>query len=408
MKILHTSDIHIGKKLNNFNLNNIHSKYFEKLKEICARKEIDIVLIAGDVFNVPTPDFESEKIFYKALNDLNNNGERLIIVCAGNHDSHKKIDVASPLSLDKGILFIPTISSKVNNGENFENEIFKLYDIEEGAFRLKFKGKDVSVVSLGYPSLENINFYKEHFDDNKKISYKEKITKILELKNEYFKDDTINLFLAHIYVGGTYEFCESETDFNVGGLYDIESKYLPKKADYIALGHLHKKQKIKGYNNAFYCGSPFAFSKSEANQKKYVIVSNIKDKQIEVEEVQVELPISVKSVSFKTIEDLIDFCNSDKHLNKYMFITLADERYFGVDSDLYKNNIKNALKNIELLVEFHVKENLEEDDEQDVYEVKKEINIYEEFELLAKKEISDIDENKIKELFTLFDEILKG
>ncbi len=409
MNFLHTSDIHIGKKLSNFSLHNEHREYFKKLVDICDENKVDIVIIAGDVFNVSNPDFESEKIFYQGINDLNCNGKRIVVICAGNHDSSKKIDVASPLSFEKGILFVPTISSKLNFGESFKNEIFEVYDIEEGAFKLKFNDEDISIVSLGYPSLENINFYKNIFNESEaKLSYKEKIAKILELKNQYFDKDTINLLLAHIYVGGTYEFCESETDFNVGGLYDIQSNKLPSNADYIALGHLHKKQKIKGFSNAFYSGSPYPFSKSEANHKKYVIFGNITNKTLTTKDLEIKLSTNVRSVVFKSIEDLIKFCNSDEHINSYMFITLVDEKYSGVKNSEYSEIVQNALKNIDKLVEFNVKQSLEKEDFEFVYKDIKQLDIYEEFKFLANKEILDIEEEKVNELFELFDELLKG
>ncbi len=409
MRFLHTSDIHIGKKLNGFSLHEEHREYFSKLLEICEDKEVKIVIVAGDVFNVSNPDFESEKIFYKGISDLSDNGKRIVIVCAGNHDSSKKIDVASSLALDKGIIFVPTIASKVNNGENFENDIFKIYDIEEGCFRLKLDDDVVSVVSLGYPSLENINIYKELFkEDEEKLSYKEKISKIINIKNEYFNDNTINLFIGHMYVGGTYEFCESETDFNVGGLYDINSSSLPKKADYIALGHLHKKQKIKGFDNAFYCGSPYPFSKSEANHKKYVILFDVDNKKLEVSDVEIRLKTTVKSIVFKSIEDLIQFSKGEEHINKYMFITLVDDSYNGVNSAENSSIVHQALSCIDNVVEFNVKDTFEAEDYDVIYKDVRELDIYDEFKTLAEREVVDITEEKVNELFELFDELLKG
>ena len=104
MKILHTSDWHLGKKLEGYSRIEEQEKFLEELKEICNREEIQVILIAGDVYDSSNPPVEAEKLYFKAIKDLSNNGDRLIIVIAGNHDNPEKLLASTPFSSEYGII----------------------------------------------------------------------------------------------------------------------------------------------------------------------------------------------------------------------------------------------------------------------------------------------------------------
>ncbi|MFV0440890.1 MAG: exonuclease SbcCD subunit D [Lachnospirales bacterium] len=408
MRFLHTSDLHIGKRLNKFSLEDVHSEMFDFLVRECDDKKIDIVLIVGDVFNVPNPDFKSEKLFYDGLSNLTKNRNRLVIISAGNHDSAKKIDVTNSLAIDNGIIFIPTISTFVNNGEVYKNDFFEIYDIKAGCFKVKFKGEDIAFMNFGYPSEENVNYYRENYEEVKNAeNYKDRIKEIAKINNSYYTKDMTNIVLGHMYVSGDCEKTDSEIDFNIGGLYEVGVDLFSKDATYIALGHLHRKQAVKGVDNAFYSGSPFGFSKSEAGQKKYAITFECENGIIIQDTLSsVEFTLSKKVIkkTFKDMDSFKFFAKSNEHENAYVFVTLDGDDFHRFEN--LNHEIESIISEIDFFVDIDFKAKVNETI--DSKEYKNEIDIYTEFKELATMEYSDIDEESLRELFALYNSLLEG
>ncbi|MFV0520699.1 MAG: exonuclease SbcCD subunit D [Lachnospirales bacterium] len=405
MRFLHTSDLHIGKRIGKFSLEDLHKEFFEYLVKVCDEKDVQVLFIAGDVFNVPSPDFISERIFYEGINNLACDGKRIVIISAGNHDSSKKIDVASSLCLDKGIIFIPTISSVVNNGDAIQFKNFKLFNIQEGAFKIQIEDEILSVINLGCPTEENINFYKNNYEKVKLAeNYQDRIKEILETKKDFFKKDTLNFFMGHIYLNGTFELSESETNYNIGGLYSVNSKSVPENYDYIALGHLHKKQKVKSVENAYYSGSPISFSKSEANHKKYIIYGEIdKNKKMNLEEIEVNLSKKTFYKSFKETDEIIKYISENNFENTYVYFELCDEKFFNPKYNENNEKLINLLNDMEFLVDFEAKK---EEAEIIKEEYSEDFEIYEVFKKLALNQFQDIEEERVLKLFDLYNNML--
>ncbi len=416
MKILHTSDLHIGKKLEKFDLYNSHSLFFEFLIKKCEERKIDIVVVAGDIFNVVNPDANSERLFYKYMKKIVGDNERLVIINAGNHDNAKRLGASIPLAIESGIIIIPTISDIILGdekllGKSLKYDNFEIYDIDYGVFRLKYKGEDLSVVNLGYPSEENINYYRKNKEEIvRSKNYRERVKEIFYEKNKYLNEETFNLAIGHLYINGSIP-SDSESDFNIGGIYGLNISDLPQKADYIALGHLHKKQIVGKKEHIVYSGSPIAFSKSEANFKKYIIEVEFEKGELKnIEHIEVEDVCTVSSKTFDTMEKLINYANSDEHKDKFIYLQLNDKEYYNHDKEIMKQEVLSSIKNIDFLLNpdtfVAVKNELYQEGEQKYFEDNKDINIQEQFFEFAKQNIVSYSDEVIQNAYELFVEYL--
>ena len=106
IKILHTADWHLGKKLDHFSRIEEQRLVLSEICEIADNQDADIIVVAGDLFDTFNPPVEAVELFYKTLKRLTNNGKRPVIAIAGNHDSPDRIDAPDPLARECGILFV--------------------------------------------------------------------------------------------------------------------------------------------------------------------------------------------------------------------------------------------------------------------------------------------------------------
>ena len=277
MKILHTSDWHLGKKLDYFSR---HAEQVEVLNEICEIAEsceIDMVLISGDIFDAFNPPVESIELFYKIVKRLCNHGKRPVIVIAGNHDSPDRIEAPDALALEDAILFAGYPDIQIRKFKN--NAGVELLKSDKGFIELLLPG-------ISHPVRIILSPYSNQFRLKKFLGIEneeEELRLVLEnhwkyLSDKYLDENGVNLFCGHLFfVEENGEIPEEPDDekpiLHVGGSQAIFSKNLPESLQYAALGHLHRKQQVSDAPcPLIYCGSPISYSFSEAGQKKYISI----------------------------------------------------------------------------------------------------------------------------------------
>jgi len=113
MKILHTADWHLGKKLNDFSRMDEQRQVLEEIVAIADKEAVDVVLVAGDLFDTFNPPNEAIELLYKTVHRLAKNGERAVIAIAGNHDSADRIEAPDPLARECGIIFTGYPDTKI-------------------------------------------------------------------------------------------------------------------------------------------------------------------------------------------------------------------------------------------------------------------------------------------------------
>ena len=257
MRVLHTGDWHLGRTLEGRSRQAEQEQFIDELVQIVRDYKVDLILMAGDVYDSVNPPAIAEKLFYEACARLTAEGSQLVII-AGNHDQPERVAAASPLVAEKGIslLGLPVAAPiYVNIARTNEQAI---------------------IAALPYPSESRLSELLS-LDENEqalRVQYSVKVGKLMKHMAQHFKADTINLAMSHIYVLGGLE-SDSERPIQVGGAYTVSPSELNTLAQYTALGHLHRPQLVKGEGLIRYSGSPLAYSFSEAGQTKSVMLLDI-------------------------------------------------------------------------------------------------------------------------------------
>ncbi len=370
MKILHTSDWHLGKYLENRSRIDEQIEFIEELDEIAEEEKIDIIIISGDVYDTINPPAFAERLFFKSMKKLTKGGKRIVLVIAGNHDSPERLTASSTLLIELGIILIGTPKTVVPIGE-YEN--FSIVDSGEGFIEFLKNGEKAVILTMPYPSEKRLNEIISENDTEQvaQKAYSEKIGEIFKNLESKFREDTINIAVGHFYVIGG-ETSKSERDITLGGSYAVNGEHLPN-AQYIAMGHLHRPQKIScNCKNAYYSGSPIQYSKSEANYPKCVYIVHIKagEEPVVIKKyLRNYKPIEIWQM--KNVEQALEKCRQTVDDNSWVFMEIE------TDKPLLQCDIKEMRRLRKDIIEIYPKlliENIEAN-----VEVMKEKTLSEEF-----------------------------
>jgi DNA repair protein SbcD/Mre11 len=293
MKILHTSDWHLGKRLEDFSRIEEQQAVLQEICEIAEREQADAVLVAGDLFDTFNPPTEAVDLFYKTLKRLSNNGRRPVIAIAGNHDSPDRIEAPDPLARECGIIFAGYPNSVV---PLFELESgLKVMHREEGFLELKLPGNETPLRLLLTPYANEFRLKTYLGQENSEEELRTVLQKTWqELTKKYCDNKGVNLLVTHLFVVKKGdELPEEPADekpiLHVGGAQVIYTENIPNQIQYTAIGHLHRMHRVDSEPcPVYYSGSPLSYSFAEANQKKYVLlveaapgkVSNVRELEL--------------------------------------------------------------------------------------------------------------------------------
>lgn len=244
--------------------------------DVANAESVDLVIVAGDLFDVFHPSHESQELFYQVLYRLSNHGKRPVVCIAGNHDSHSLIEAPLPLSRELGILLLGANHAPQSDITNASG--VRISIPENGMVQLFYPDGDVvNVLVAPYANEQLMRTYlgEENREDELRSILS---SKWRELANRYFRDGTINFFAGHFFFmqegGSAVEEPESERSIlHVGGAQAMFTDGLPDGLHYAALGHLHRYQVVD--NRRFpvvYSSSPLPYSFSEAGQEKFVVI----------------------------------------------------------------------------------------------------------------------------------------
>jgi exonuclease SbcD len=241
MKILHTADLHLGKRVNEFSMIEDQSYILDQIFNLCKNNNIEVLLIAGDIYDKAIPPIDAINLFDNFLNLLNSINVTVLCI-SGNHDSNERLNFASNLLESNNIYIV----------SEFEKEL-----------------KKISIKDIDFYLLPFVKYtYLNHCLDEKFVNYQEAMEYIL-LNNKLDKSKK-NILIAHQFVtvdNQNPDLSDSETK-SIGGLDSIDFRVF-KDFDYVALGHIHKPQAM-GRQTVRYSGSILKYSFSEVNVQKSV------------------------------------------------------------------------------------------------------------------------------------------
>jgi exonuclease SbcD len=250
-------------------------RFIDELCGIAEEEKTDLILIAGDVFDTVNPSAAAEELYYEALDRLAAGGSRAVVVIAGNHDSPERLCAAAPLALRHGItlLGLPKEILKPTVGD--ADQVCRPA-AGQGWAKIRIPGlSEMAVVAmLPYPSESRLNEVLTHSleETELRLEYSQRVRQLFSVLATNFQPDTVNLGISHLFVRGGLE-SESERPIQLGGAPTVEPDAIPANAHYVALGHLHRPQEVKGAPvPTRYSGSPLAYSFSETGYAKSVIL----------------------------------------------------------------------------------------------------------------------------------------
>lgn len=256
MKILHTSDWHIGKRLITRERLDEQAEVLDEIIQICEEENIELVLIAGDIFDTYTPSADAEELFFQKIKLLAGQ-DRAVLLISGNHDDGVRLSAAAPLAEEQGIYIV----GNARNPLRMSATARKTRPVSSGKGYAVFeneKQERIYVSTLPYP---NEARFKE---EKSELSYVEQMQKWIAEGESGNVDKLPAIFMAHIFVAGGVV-SDGEREIDLGGARAIPVEALPN-SDYIALGHLHKRQKM-GKGNCYYSGSPLQYAFDERADK---------------------------------------------------------------------------------------------------------------------------------------------
>lgn len=318
MKIIHTSDWHIGKIVNEYSMINDQKYILDKLLKLIDEENVDVLMVAGDIYDRSIPPVEAVELLNETLSKLILERNVSVLAISGNHDGGERLSFGSKI-LEKQGLYIA----------GSDEELYRKVVLED-------KGK-------------NINFYLVPYKDpalikkvlnNKEIrNHNDAMVAVIEKIKEELNNNEVNILIGHGYVtmkreeaidvnedkyeAAELEISESERPLSIGGT-DLIDGNVFKDFDYVALGHLHGRQKI-GRETMRYSGSLLKYSFSEVKQKKSVSILDINDKEISVEQRELN-PIRDLRIIKGNIEDLIEEGrNIEKGKEDYIQAILTDD-----------------------------------------------------------------------------------
>lgn len=271
MNILHTSDWHIGKRLMDRERLPEQIAALDEIVRICDERDVDLVLVAGDVFDTYMPSADAEEVFFRAVKRIAGE-KRAVVIVSGNHDDGVRLAASAPLAAEEGIYLFGGGYDAVPVGG--ERAVKAVASGEGYVVIANARGEQVYINALPYPNEARL---KEEKTDE---SYADKLRRWIARGEAGFSGNMPHILLSHLFVAGG-KVSESERDIDLGGARAVPVS-LFSAFDYVALGHLHKPQKLSG--NVRYSGSLLQYSFDEFENKQ-VILLHTQEKSLEIEEI---------------------------------------------------------------------------------------------------------------------------
>jgi exonuclease SbcD len=191
MRILHTADWHLGKNIEGHSRMDEQACFLADFVKIVREEKIDLLIIAGDVYDSYNPPARAEELFYETLKQLSDGGKRLILVIAGNHDNPQRLEAPGPLARDHGILMAGVPKTIIPTGVYGKHQVV---ESGEGYVEIEINDERAVILLLPYPSEKRLNevlYDLTTADDENQKSYSDRIRSYFLQLESHFRDDTI-------------------------------------------------------------------------------------------------------------------------------------------------------------------------------------------------------------------------
>lgn len=284
IRILHTADWHVGQTLRGFSREHEHRKVFDRLEEIVVERNVDALIIAGDVFDSQNPSGEAQQLFYNALVRLSRAQPRMtIVIVAGNHDAAGRLEAPRPLLEAFNIRVVGNV--RRHDGR-----------VEAARHLVPIAGASgavaAHVLAVSYPTaacLPNLTRLDGESGSPVVAGVRSLYAELLDTLRGQM-DGLPFVLTGHLHVAGGIESEGAERRILVGGQHAVPHDVFPTEASYVALGHLHKAQAI-GRDTVRYSGSLIPLSATEQPYAHGVTLVSLDGAQVSSEHIPIDRPV---------------------------------------------------------------------------------------------------------------------
>ena len=298
MRFVHLSDLHIGKRVNEFSMLEDQRYIFAQIIEIIRNNDIDAVLIAGDVYDRSVPGEEAVRLFEEFIIGLTDLGKKIFVI-SGNHDSAQRLSFAHELISKSGVYISPA------------------YDGSSLPVTLMDEYGEVNIYMLPFIKPSSV---KSCFADAQIESFDDAVRFAINRMN--VDESKRNIILAHQFVTGS-QTSDSE-ERSIGGLDNVDADAFDA-FDYVALGHIHKPQRLLR-DTLRYSGTPLKYSFSEEDNKNSVVVVDFKEKgSIDINLIPLKPIRDMRTVKGKYEEITLKSSYDGSNRDDYIRVVLTDE-----------------------------------------------------------------------------------
>lgn len=298
MRLLHTSDWHIGKKFEEVDLLPVQAEFCDWIVDVVSRERIDVVLLAGDIFDRATPKAEAVDLVDNVLNRLKSDGVATVAI-SGNHDSAERLNFGARFMAEADL--------------HIRAERPNLVEIGQPVTITRPSGETVEILPLPYVDPQRVRM-----PEGMTRRHDTALEAVIAEQRSRLVDPSRTIVMGHAFVIGGLE-SDSERPLTIGGTGAIPS-HLFDGFGYVALGHLHRPQTV-GEAHIVYSGSPMAYSFSEEHAKSVRIVTVADSITSEVIPVDVGRPVVTLT---DTLDNLLTSSAYSKHQNSFVRARLTD------------------------------------------------------------------------------------
>lgn len=315
MKILHTADWHIGKKLHKHELSEDFNLFIVWLCDTILEHKVELLLVSGDIFDLANPSSEARRQYYLALVRLQQLNIQIVLT-GGNHDSPNMLNAPSDLVKLLNINIVGGLPES----------------LEETIIPIKNQKGDTEVVIAALPYLRDADLRQasegQNSEDRKQMvleGIESKFNEAADIcKNKY--KDIPAIAMGHLFAAGM-ETSESEREIQIGNLAAFNANQFGDYFSYIALGHIHKPQQVKTQVPTFYSGSPIPLSFSEYDDQKRVLLVDTEDFKIESLNIPIFRKLMIISGDLESLKQKLTALTPQNGLPSLIELILKEDEY---------------------------------------------------------------------------------
>ena len=274
MKIIHTADWHIGQRLHERSRLDEHEQFLEWLLETIQERKVDLLLVSGDIFDTSLPSAEATNLYYRFLYRLFDETDAYTVITAGNHDSPRHLEAPREF-LEMGRIYVVGLSGEA----------------ADCVFPFPPDDPRVMVAAVPYLSETELPHVSYETEIEKSERYRERLKSFYIDCVSAMPAELPKILMGHLFVQGG-KVTDSERNIQIGGATAIRVSDFPNGVNYVALGHLHRPQTIRGADYPIrYSGSPIPLRFNETGYRKKVYLLELSDDGTLAQDEEIEIPV---------------------------------------------------------------------------------------------------------------------